>query len=682
MLFLVVLGCVSIFSFSRFRQRVLDDRLLLARTVAHYLDSTISDTFRELGRLSSRLTTLDAEAVTGLRHLRFQGLFREAIYVLDDRANVLLSDPPGADPLPPDYLTGREAVTRAFRKSGPDGRLSLAIIQPFRREGREYYLVSEMNPLESTMSTFLQNLATEPELHVTVSDANGVVIAAPDQRQLFRVNSQAEVLGDRITSHRPFVSDSSDCSVCEVSHEGGEFITVMAPLYFAPWGVVVQQQKRKAFSALYTAQYGFLAAGTLLVIMGVFLSNAMAKSVIAPIQALSHRADLLRRGDLVTPVAVTGDREVELLALAIDEARKRLGSTLSELQLLNENLEGLVAKRTRSLVEQYNNLKLLHNVSQIATREREPERFIRQVLAVISRHSSFQEVALVTTPPDAPPSVYTSPEEGSLPWLASGTKPPAGWEVWQLEYQGKRIADFFYRRAEKFDERAMGALRQQLAMSLHSAYLLQRTLVQDAQRRVLVRRLLDAGEEERRRIARELHDEISQLLTLIQLSLENVGGDHAEMKRAKDLLAETQKEIHRIIYDLRPSLLDDLGLSAAVKWYADNYLSRKGLQVHLEVEDDLRLPPEIEISTFRIYQEIVTNILRHSKAESVSIELYATDDRLVLAVEDDGVGFSQEKRSSGAGIAGMRERADLVKGTITFDSEPDMGTHVRLEIPL
>jgi signal transduction histidine kinase len=664
---LLLLVCVSFFSFSRFRQRVLDDRLLLARTVAHYLDSTISDTFRELGRLSSHLSALDAGEVTGLRNFRFQGLFREAIYILDDRANVLVSDPPGAEPLPPDRLTGREAVTRAFHKSDPNGRLSLAIIQPFRREGKEYYLVSEMNPLG---------------LHVTVSDANGVVIAARDQKQLFRVNPQAEAVGDRITSRRPYVSKSSDCNVCEESNERGEFITIMAPLRFAPWGVVVQQQKKKAFSALYTAQYGFLAAGTLLVIMGVFLSNAMAKSVIAPIQALSRRADLLRRGDLVSPVAVTGDREVELLALAMDEARKRLGSTLSELQLLNENLEGLVARRTRVLREQYDNLKLLHEVSQITTREREPERFIRQVLDVISRHSSFHAVAMVTTPPDAPPTVYTFPEEGSLSWLANGTKPPAGWEEWRLEYQGKRLANFFYRRGEKLDERVMEALRQQLAISLHSAYLLQRTLVQDAQRRVLVRRLLDAGEEERRRIARELHDETSQLLTLIQLSLENVGGDHAEIKKAKELLAETQKEIHRIIYDLRPSLLDDLGLSAAVKWYADNSLSRKGLQVNLEIEDDLRLPPEIEISTFRIYQEIVTNILRHSKAESVSIELYATDDRLLLAVEDDGVGFSHENRSSGAGIAGMRERAALVKGTITFDSEPDMGTHVLLEIPL
>jgi signal transduction histidine kinase len=446
--------------------------------------------------------------------------------------------------------------------------------------------------------------------------------------------------------------------------------------------VIVQQHKKKAFSALYTSQYGLLVAGTLLVIMGVFLSNAMARSVIAPIQALSRRAELLRKGDLASPIAVTGDREIELLAGALDEARKRLGSTLGELRQLNENLEELVAKRTQVLREQYDNLKLLHDVARISAREREPERFIPQVLQALSKHCSFHAVALVTTPPDAPPSVYACPEEDVPPRLAKGEKPPAGWQVWQLEYQGNRLGEFFCRRADKLDEQVLGAIRQQLAISLHGAYLLQRTLVQDAQRKVLVRRLLDAGEEERKRIARELHDETSQLLTLIQLSIENVSTDHAEIRKAKELLAETQKEIHRIIYDLRPSLLDDLGLSAAVKWYAANYLTGKGLQVNLEVEDELRLSPEIEISTFRIYQEIVTNILRHSEAENVSIELYATDERLVLAVEDDGVGFSREKRPGGAGIAGMRERAELVKGTIRFDSEPGMGTHVLLEIPL
>jgi len=200
--------------------------------------------------------------------------------------------------------------------------------------------------------------------------------------------------------------------------------------------------------------------------------------------------------------------------------------------------------------------------------------------------------------------------------------------------------------------------------------------------RRLVRRLLNAGEEERRRIARELHDEISQLLTVVQISIEGLDVPGAEIDKARSVLTKAQEEIHRIIFDLRPSLLDDLGLAAAIRWYAKNYLATKEVKVSLEIERGLRLPPEVEITVFRIYQEIVTNILRHSAAENAAIELYRTGDRLVLTVEDNGIGFDPSSRTAGAGLVGLRERADLVGGQLRIDSEPGAGTSVTLEVPL
>jgi len=205
---------------------------------------------------------------------------------------------------------------------------------------------------------------------------------------------------------------------------------------------------------------------------------------------------------------------------------------------------------------------------------------------------------------------------------------------------------------------------------------------QDEQRKTLVRRMLGATEDERRRLARELHDEIAQLLTVIQLSLHRITSDTPELQRASDLLVRTQQEIHRIIYDLRPSLLDDLGLPAAMKSYAEDHLVREGLRVNLEIEEGLPSRPEIETVVFRIYQELVTNVLRHAKAEQASIELYERDGKVVLAVEDDGEGFDPEAKTGGAGLTGMRERAALVNGTIRFDSEPGAGTQITVEIPL
>jgi len=200
--------------------------------------------------------------------------------------------------------------------------------------------------------------------------------------------------------------------------------------------------------------------------------------------------------------------------------------------------------------------------------------------------------------------------------------------------------------------------------------------------RRLVRRLLNAGEEERRRIARELHDEISQLLTVVQIFIEGLDVPGDGIDKARSVLTKAQEEIHRIIFDLRPSLLDDLGLAAAIRWYAKNYLAPKDMQVSLEIEAGLRLSPEIEITVFRIYQELVTNILRHSQAEHAAIELYSTPDTLVLTVEDNGVGFDPREKTTGAGLVGLRERADLVGGRLRVDSEPNGGTSVTLEVPL
>lgn len=683
LLFLLVSGLVTFLSFTRFRENALDERLLLARTVAHDLDSTASTAIQDLGRLVSQLPSLDDAALGQLRSFRFQSPFREAIYILDERGGKVLADPPFVDPIPPDRLPGHEAVTPLYHKAGAESRAALAVIHPFRRDAKTFYLVAEMNPLGSLVSTFLQNLATEPHLHVVVVDANGVVIAAPDQRHLFRVMPEAEVLGERIRAHRPFVLEDGPCTVCDELEGQDGFLTVMAPLRLAPWGVVVQQHERHAFASLYVSQYGFFAVGGLLVLMGIFFSRALLKSVIAPIQALSGQAELLRRGDLSHPIAVHGDHEIELLATTMDAARERLASTLGALQALNENLEVEVESRTRVLQDQYDNLRLLHDASQIAARERELDRLIPQLLGLIATHYSLPSVGLVTTPPDNTVSVHRFPDDASLPWLARDAAPPAEWQMRELVYQDVIQGQLYHLRIDGRDGAALEALQRQLAISLHGAYLLKRTLDQDRQRQILLRRLLNASEEERKRIARELHDEISQLLTVIQLSLEDASTEMPQTRKAKELLNQTQKEIHRIIHDLRPSLLDDLGLPAAVKWHATQYLAPQGVQVGLEVEEDLRpLPPEIQITTFRIYQEILTNILRHSHADTVSIELYTTEHDLVLAVEDDGIGFRPEEKFEGAGLVGMRERAALVNGSIVFDTAPGAGTHVLLRIPL
>ena len=681
LLLVIAAGVIVAVSFSGVRQSLVDDRLVLARTIAHYLDATISTAIQDLGRLASELPVLNADAAGRLRVFRFHSPFREATYLLDARARPLASDPPDARPAAALGRNRHEAVTSLLRKPGSE-RPVLAIVQPFQRDGASYYLVSEMNPVGSMISTFLQDLGLDPETHVAVVDEHGTVIASADPKQLLRTLPHAGAYAERIRAHRPLVTEELSSEAPGERANPGDALTVMVPLRFAPWGVVIQQPRAKAFSGFYTTRRGLIVAGLMLALMGLLLARALSKSVVAPIRQLSRQAATMRTGDLSRPIGVSGDHEIEVLAETLEEARRKLASTLGELQTLNEDLEGQVASRTRLIEARYRDLKLLQGVAQLSTQERDPERVIPGILQLIAAHYSLPAVAMVTRPPEGPAATYVTPPESTIRWLAAGATPPADWQRREIVHQAQVQGELFHPRRPDLDQEVMGALEHQLALSVHGAYLWKRTLAQDEQRRVLVRRLLYAAEEERRRLARELHDEISQLLTVIQLSLDRVDADTPEMKRAKTLLAETQDEIHRIIHDLRPSLLDDLGLAAAMKAYAQDHLVGHGLAVSLEIEEELPARPEIEITTFRIYQELVTNILRHAEAEHVSIELYERDGRLVLAVEDDGRGFDPAEKFTGAGITGMRERASLVNGTIRFDSEPAMGTHVVLEIPV
>jgi signal transduction histidine kinase/HAMP domain-containing protein len=678
-LLVIAAGAVLAISFSGLHGDLVDDRLLLARTIAHSLDEAISAAIQNLGRLSSELPALNAEATGQLRAFRFQSPFREATYLLDAQGRIIAADPAGARPLPalsPDH----ETVTPLIQKPGTGTQGVVAIVQPFRRGGAAYYLVSEMNPVGSAVGAFLQSLEPEHEIQVAVIDQSGVVIAATDPRQLFRTLSHAAEYGERIGAHRPLVTERFSREFASVPLDRADMLTVMVPLRFAPWGVVVQQSRAKTFAGLDSTRRGLVLAGVMLAVVGVLLARALSRSVVAPIQALSAQAEAIRAGDLSQPIRVTGDHEVELLARTLDDARQRLASTLAELKALNEGLEQQVANRTRAIEARVRDLKLLQSVAQLSTQEHDPATFVPEMLSLIAAHYAFPALALVIRPRAGPAVTYVVPAGAAGPWQA-GDLPP-DWQRREIAPDSQLQAELFHPRVRARDEEVMAALEHQLAISLHGAYLWQQTVAQDEQRGVLLRRLLNATEEERRRLARELHDEISQLLTAIQLSLEHVEVDSPEMKRARGLLVEAQKEMHRIIYDLRPSLLDDLGLPAAIQSHAQDHLARRGVTVSVEIEDELPARAAIDTTIFRIYQELMTNILRHAEAEHVSVELYERAGKRVLAVEDDGKGFDVNEKFAGAGITGMRERATLVNGTIRFDSEPGLGTHVMLEIPV
>ena len=216
----------------------------------------------------------------------------------------------------------------------------------------------------------------------------------------------------------------------------------------------------------------------------------------------------------------------------------------------------------------------------------------------------------------------------------------------------------------------------------------------EIERTRLLRQVISAQEDERKRIARELHDETSQQLAALSMGIDAAATNAAEPARGalgqlRGLAADTLAEVHRIILDLRPSVLDDLGLQSAIEWCADRVLRPKGITVRCEVDGlEERLPWELETAVFRAAQEALNNVARYSGAETVLVQLQVRGGRLTLDVEDDGKGFEPSSvpppRNSkrGLGLLGMRERVEVFGGTLAVDSAPGQGTHVRIEIPL
>ena len=213
----------------------------------------------------------------------------------------------------------------------------------------------------------------------------------------------------------------------------------------------------------------------------------------------------------------------------------------------------------------------------------------------------------------------------------------------------------------------------------------------------VLRQTISAQEDERRRLARELHDETAQTIAALSIALDRArdglsGADTetvAQIGEAKELSARLLAETRRLILGLRPTVLDDMGLQPAIRWYGESYLGDKGIEVSVEATGPTRrLPAHVEVALFRIVQEAMANVAKHSQATHVEVRLIDEDRRMTVTVADDGSGFdvahalSQAGPTESVGLLGMQERVRLLGGRLEIRSRRRGGTLVRVEVPL
>ncbi len=251
----------------------------------------------------------------------------------------------------------------------------------------------------------------------------------------------------------------------------------------------------------------------------------------------------------------------------------------------------------------------------------------------------------------------------------------------------KREAGYFNDEHMKLAE----AMSSQASVAVENAVLFEQMQASAARMQSLSRRLVEVQESERRNIARELHDEAGQALASLRIGLRllerEIDGGGSVTGRVAELMERTDAVIdglHRLAADLRPASLDHLGLDAALRQYSRSVAAKFGLAVRFKARGftSERLPAAVETALFRVVQEAMTNVVRHAHATRVDVLAERRADRVIVMVEDDGVGFQpgRVQRGDHLGLLGLRERAEALGGTLTVESAPGAGTTVVVEV--
>ncbi|MFH1002529.1 MAG: cache domain-containing protein [Chloroflexota bacterium] len=545
------------------------ERQSLAQATGKYLDYILQQNLARLDgiRFATGVDLEDANLEPEKRaiHSIYLGsIFDQGVFLTDRAGTVLWVEPSRPDfigtdisgypPVRQGLDSGKPVVSDVF-PFGPDRQPAVLMVTPVRNgEGKIVGLIGgQINPLNRTLNEFTRTAAPDENSYIDIIDSHGVLLASSDPRRL------ASGSGENLRS-------------------GDDELAAMTPLVTTPWSVVVRQPTQEALAPIRAMEFSFIIFGLSSLVLALFLSWGMARSLVKPITQLTAAARGISRGDLSQPVPHLSNDEIGQLSRSFDTMRIALKKSLEEIQQWNRELEAKVEERTRQL------------------------------------EASYREI------------------------------------------ESKETA-----RGE------------------------------------LLRKVLSVQEEERRRIARELHDETTQALVALVMRLEAAlaipddaaGKIKERLTDAKNLAVRAIDNVHQIIFDLRPSVLDDLGLPSAIRWYAENRLGAAGTKTRLEITGEERqLPPQVETALFRVVQEAITNIIKHSRAHSVVISLEFKPAAIAIEIEDDGQGFNvaavspRPDKVQGLGLLGMQERVTLLGGSFHLESEPSGGTTLSIEVPL
>jgi signal transduction histidine kinase len=741
-------------------QQSLDERMDMAKIVAAYTDEQIAGAMEMLGAEAEPgiidLNRSDADSRRDeLGKLRDRStFFSYGVFVLDTSGHVVWATPPEHFPagsLAPGYdslLAGADSSQPRISDLVTDPATSTNLVllaTPVLDNDKIIGLVGGASDVATgSLSTLLKPVAMGQSSYAEILDHSGRVIAGTRSDRLLTRDDHADRFFSLIRDQQPMVGRCYRCHE-SLSDARQNDVLAFAPLMRAPWGVALRELEADVLAPTREMTKRILLVAIPLFAGALFVAWITTRRVVRRIRELTLASERIALGDLNSVVEASGTDELGVLATAFDSMRDKLKTSHEEIETLNRGLEERVERRTRDLYT-------IFETSQIAASTVDVDKLLGEIVA---------RLVTVIRPADAG-ALYLSNEENLLApccehgystkvfekmvlspgegiagqvfatgkamlWTDQGeiaammtNLSPSNAAYWKEASAGLPLAtstigvplmaqsraigclvlDSFQRDQAftDFDLSLVQTIADRVAVAIENARLYEEVQRKEQLRGQLLEKLIVAQEDERRRIARELHDETGQSLTALAISLASAqerlpakaNGAAEAIEQSKQLADKLLAEIRRLISDLRPTVLDDLGLVPALRRYASTHAPLVQIDIQFHVEGKRRrLSAQAETALYRMVQEAITNVVKHASAKGVVITLAFEERRVVVTVADDGCGFDVAQTLSasgpkrGMGLLGMRERVSILGGTLSVESQQSgAGTTLTISLPL
>ncbi len=774
---LVIIGLTGLIAISAYigvvtirqvTQQLLNEHALHASILAENLDSNLGQISGLLTILSSQINVDDPQANLQDWRVVFEKDFHavQGIYLFDLNANLIAatSAVPNVDWKRVSAL--QDSSSSSISAEGMPRPYAIIAV-PVMRPGSKIPVGSLAAVLDLSNPDIFQSsgsLELEQSGTLQVLDESGQVLVSSRADQRLPPNMMEDVTRQLFAKGEP-VQGCLGCTGNELTDTGTGTVIAFAPLSRVPWGIVFWHDPQELFDPVRNLVIQVLAFGSLTLLGALVLVLITTRSVIAPVQMLTEAARKV--GDVQFDTSTLESVECTLSASLTRKAARRdeigilshsfismctrLQQSLEEIRLWNHELDNRVRERTQQLstlnavaltINQSLNLedilnRALGEVSQLAGIDmvaiflQDPARrqlklmayrglsenaarLAHQVGLLDSSCGGVMEIEKVMIVPDLSPYRGRGAESLRREHVTALMHVP-------LMTKGSALGSMCVgtRGDQQFEEekqKLLTAIGSQIAIAVENARLYAEVQRKERVRGRLFKDALAAQEDERKRIARELHDEISQSLTALLYEAEGEMERDAHsatgerLQRICGLTQHTLDNIHKLIFDLRPSMLDQLGLVPALRWLAKTRLKPKGIHVTVEASSSVnsldgeaefpRLSPETETALYRVIQEAINNIARHAAARNVRIKMELQDGTAKVNITDDGIGFdltelsmaaSQDNQDKdlllagemrGLGILGMQERIELLGGEMEIRTAPGSGTQIQIRVPI